>query len=151
MKTEKQIANERHMKIVAEKLNGREYGSEVTDEEAEQLKSVGLVVAFGYSDDNIEFRGAYEEEIGYWDMVEIDFVDGDVLLPACGYYDDCPLWKKEVAKAKRITAQFTDNGLKFQTDIPHEKFTIMEDGEVYGEGIVFAYEDIGGKSNAQES
>lgn len=145
MKTEKQIANERHMKIVAENLNGREYGSELTDEEADQLKSIGLVVAFGYSDDNVEFRGAYEEEIGYWEKAEIDFVDGEVLCYPCDQYERCRLWNKEVAKAKTITAQFTDNGLKFKTDIQHEKFTIMEDGEVYGEGIVFAYEDIGGK------
>lgn len=61
MKTEKQITNEHHMKIVAEKLNGREYGHELDDYEAEQLESIGLVVAFGYSDDNVEFRGAFNE------------------------------------------------------------------------------------------
>ena len=147
MKTEKQIANEQHMKIVAEKLNGREYGSELTDEEAEQLKSVGLVVAFGYSDDNVEFRGAFNEEVGGWEDFEIPFLDGGILVKC---HEDCnehvcPLWKDAISRSKTIRATFCNNGWKFDADIPHEKFTIMEDGEVYGEGIVFAYEDVGGK------
>lgn len=145
MKTEKQIANERHMKIVAGKLNGREYGSELTDEEAEQLKSVGLVVAFGYSDDNVEFRGAIDEEIGVWEEETLYLFHGTIMHIPCGGNPGCPLWIAESKKAKTITVQFLGDGWKFYTDIPHEKFTIMEDGEVYGEGIVFAYEDVGGK------
>ncbi len=145
MKTEKQIATERHMKIVAEKLNGREYGSELTDEEAEQLQSVGLVVAFGYSDDNVEFRGAIDEEVGVWEEETIYFFRGMIMCIPCGGNPGCPLWKEERKKAKAITVKNFDEGWKFETDIPHEKFTIMEDGEVYGEGIVFAYEDVGGK------
>lgn len=146
MKTEKQIANEQHMKIVAEKLNGREYGSELTDEEAKQLKSVGLVVAFGYSDDNVEFRGAFEEEFGYYEEAVITFLNGDFLCIPCDVHDDCLLWKNAMKEAVSIKVVFSVSGLLFKTDIPHEKFTIMEDGEVYGEGIVFAYEDIGGKN-----
>lgn len=145
MKTEKQLANARHMKMVAEKLNGREYGSELTDEEAEQLKSVGLVVAFGYSDDNVEFRGAFEEEVGCYEEGVIHFVNGDVLSAPCYSYENCWLWENVVKKAKAIKAMFTSNGWEFETDIPHEEFTVMEDGEAYGKGIVFAYEDVGGK------
>lgn len=145
MKTEKQLANERHMKMVAENLNGREYGSELTDEEADQFKSIGLVVAYGYSDDNVEFRGAFEEEFGYYEEGEAFFVNGDILCAPCDLHEECSLWKNAVKDAVSIKFVFSVNGLIFKTEIPHEKFTIMEDGEVYGEGIVFAYEDIGGK------
>lgn len=147
MNDEKQLVNERHMKIVAEKLNGREYGSELTDEEAEQLNSIGLVVAFGYSDDNVEFRGAFNEEVGGWEDFEIAFLDGDILYKChddCNEYV-CPLWKDAISRAKIIRATFRNEGWKFDAYIPHEKFAIMEDGEIYGEGIVFAYEDVGGK------
>lgn len=147
METEKRLANERHMKIVAEKLNGREYGFELADEEADQLESVGLVVAFGYSDDNVEFRGAMSDEIGCWEEVTIPILDGEILKQCsedCEDYD-CPLWKDALSRAKNIRAEFGNYGWKFDADISHEKFTIMEDGEVYGEGIVFAYEDVGGK------
>ena len=146
MKTEKQIANERHMKIAAEKLNGREYGSELTDEEADQLASIGLVVAFGYSDDNVEFRGAFNEEVGGWEDFEIPFLDGDILFKChddCNEYV-CPLWKNAISMAKTIRVTFRNEGWKFETDFPCEKFTIMDDGEVFSEGIVFAYEDVGG-------
>lgn len=145
--TEKQKANMEHMKIVAENLSGREYGSELTDEEEEQLKSVGLVVAFGYSDDNVEFRGAFNDEVGGWEDFEIAFLDGDILYKCHDYCNEhvCPLWKDAISRAKTIRATFRNEGWKFDADIPHEKFTIMEDGEVFGEGIVFAYEDVGGK------
>lgn len=117
MKTEKQIANEQHMKIVAEKLNGREYGSELTDEEADQIKSIGLVVAFGYSDDNVEFRGAFNDEVGGWENFEIAFLDGGILYKC---HDDCnehvcPLWKDAISRAKIIRATFRNEGWKFDT------------------------------------
>lgn len=146
MKTEKQFANEQHMKIVAEKLNGREYGYELTDEEADQLKSVGLVVAFGYSDDNVEFRGAFNDEVGYYEEGEVLFANGDILCAPCDLHEECTLWKNAVKAAASIKFVFSVNGLIFKTDIPHEKFVVMdEDGAPFGEGIVFAYEDIGGK------
>ena len=84
MKTERQLANERHMKMVAEKLNGREYGHELDDHEAEQLESIGLVVAFGYSDDNVEFRGAIDEEVGVWEEETIHFFRGMIMCIPCG-------------------------------------------------------------------
>lgn len=147
MKTERQLANEQHMKIVAEKLNGREYGSELTYEEEQQLKSIGLVVAFGYSDDNVEFRGAFVEEVGGWEDFEIPFLDGDLLFKCHDECNEhvCHLWRDAISRAKTVRATFRNEGWKFETDFPCEKFTIMEDGEVYGEGIVFAYEDVGGK------
>ena len=46
-------------------LNGRSYDSEImTTFEEKRAKELGFVVVFGYSDDNAEFRGAYEEEKG---------------------------------------------------------------------------------------
>ena len=51
-------------KELAEKLNGREYGNDITDEEATAAKKAGLLVIYGYSDDNIEFRGIIYDERG---------------------------------------------------------------------------------------
>jgi hypothetical protein len=45
-------------------LNGREYGSELAEMEELQARKDGLLVIFGYSDDNIELRGAFRDEIG---------------------------------------------------------------------------------------
>jgi len=49
---------------LAAKLNGREYGEEITDTEEIEAKKSGLVVIFGYSDDSAELRGAINDEIG---------------------------------------------------------------------------------------
>ena len=38
-------------KELAELLNGREYGNEITSDEEKLAKESGLVVVFGYSDD----------------------------------------------------------------------------------------------------
>ena len=48
----------------AEGLNGRQYRKELYPFEEQRAKALGFVVVFGYSDDNTEFRGAYDEEIG---------------------------------------------------------------------------------------
>jgi hypothetical protein len=51
---------------LAEQLNNCEYRSEVSDEIAKIAKEHNLVIVFGYSDDNMEFRGAIYDEIGCW-------------------------------------------------------------------------------------
>ena len=48
-----------NLKEWAEKLNGREIGDEVTSAEAKQMVSEGVIVAFGASDDLLEFVGAF--------------------------------------------------------------------------------------------
>ena len=58
-------------KELAEMLSGREYGMEITKEEERQAAAAKLVVVYGYSDDNVEFRGAIDEEIGAYEEATI--------------------------------------------------------------------------------
>jgi len=53
-----------NVKEWAEKLNGREYGQE---NDCDQLKSDGVIIAYGASDDLLEFRGALDDEVGAYD------------------------------------------------------------------------------------
>ena len=131
-------------KSVAERLNGREYMHEVTKEERNEFSYNGITVVVGASDDNVEFYGYIDDEIGCWEDITIPILDGEILKKCsddCEDYD-CPLWKNALSMAKRIRARFTNDGWKFDADFPHEKFIIMEDGEVFGEGIVFSREDM---------
>lgn len=100
----------------SEGLNGREYGNEITPFEEQRAKELGFVVVFGYSDDNTEFRGAYEEEIGCYDGGRV--------------YEDTD---------KYIDAVWCDGEYSwtYKTNIPHATFDIYEDGEKYCKGIVF--------------
>lgn len=132
------------IKQVAERMNGREYMHEITTDEAKELSYHGITVAFGASDDNVEFRGYVDDEIGCWEDVTIPILDNEILKKCsddCEDYD-CPLWKAALSKAKPIRAQFKNDGWKFDAAFPHEKFLVMEDGEVFGEGIVFSKEDL---------
>ena len=47
---------------LAKTLNGNQYKSEITEEQEFIAKENGLVVIFGYSDDNTEFGGAINQE-----------------------------------------------------------------------------------------
>ena len=57
----------------------------------------------------------------------------------------CPYFAREREKAKTIKAVWHDKGgpcWTFETDIPHETFTVMEDGEPFCVGIVFSMEAL---------
>ena len=73
--------------------------------------------------------------------------DGILEGPACSCAEDCecPYFTKERERAKTIKAVWHDEGgpcWTFETDIPHEIFTIFEDGEPFCEGIVFSMEEM---------
>ena len=138
-------------KELAEMLNGREAGGEVVWGEERDIKDAGLVAVYGYSDDNVEFRGAIDEEVGAYEGTTIYLTkDGLLEEPACGIAEniECPYFIQVREKAQTIKAVWHDEGgpcWTFETDIPHETFTIMEDGEPWCIGIVFSMADVRGE------
>ena len=127
-------------KELAQKLNGCEYGNELTREDEQMAKASGLVVVFGYSDDNCEFRGAINDEEGCFD-------GGTIYLNKYGaiiHLDDFP--EGYQGKLREIKAVWCDPKVQaawlYKTDIPHETFHVYEDGELYCVGIVFRLEDL---------
>lgn len=127
---------------LAKMLNGREYHEEMTKDEMELAKQHGLVVVFGYSDDNMEFNGAIEDEIGCYDGGHVYLKDGDILKNECDD-EDCPYFERQKSHAWRIDAVWDADGYSwiYKTDIDHATFDIMEDGEKYCRGIVFHVND----------
>lgn len=125
------------LKQWSEKLNGREYRSELTRDEEKELKQQGIVAVFGFSDDLCELRGAADDEMDCFDGGVI-FIkpNGDVLYSV-----------KSTDTYKTIHAVWNDNRIPwtYQTDIPHETFDIMEDGEIYCKGILFRLADCAPK------
>ena len=106
------------LKEFARMLDGREYGNEITAEEERLAKELGFVVVFGYSDDNVELRGAIDDEFGCY--------GGGVLG-----HNDLPdtilvIWEPEDE----------DCAWAYATRIPHEIFHIYEDGQLFCIGIV---------------
>lgn len=134
-------------KELAAALSGREYGNEIAPYEEQAAKVAGLVVLYGYSDDNVELRGAIDEEVGAWDGTTL-YINKDGLLeePACDSAKNCncPYFAADKSVAKTIEAIWGCGGVPwtFETDIPHETFSIYEEGEPFCVGIVFSMEDL---------
>lgn len=131
-------------KQLAKLLNGRERGdTEMTEQEERQAKKDGLVVVTGYSDDNMEFRGAINDEFGCFDGGTA-LLDKKGLLPNRENIDDDDELEEYFSrkkKAQKITSVWCPKKPEcswiYKTKIPHEKFKILEDGELYCVGIVF--------------
>jgi len=127
----------------AKMLDGREMGEELTPVETEQAKKLGLVVVYGYSDDNAEFEGAIDDEVGCYEGDDI-YLNQDGIFEECE--EDCKYSKIAKENCKVITAIWDDgSGIswKYGTDIPHAEFDVMEDGEVWCRGIVFDIKSLG--------
>lgn len=132
------------VKELAAALSGREYGMEISREEERAAKEASLVVMYGYSDDCVELRGAIDAEIGAYEGTAVYIgKDGMIGDPTCSDAEHCacPYFVTARNAAKTIKAIWNDAGgpfWTFETDIPHEAFTIMEDGEPFCVGIVFS-------------
>lgn len=133
---------------LAAQLDGREYGEEISNEEEAIAKADGLVVLFGASDDLAEFRGAIHDEAGCYDGGEILIatINGELKIlethececEFCGF--------KEIANtAKKIISVWDDDSgypWRYETDIPHATFDILEYGVKYCKGIIFSVKDL---------
>ena len=125
--------------VLAKRLDGRQYGDEMTNEECDWAKKNGLVVVFGASDDLMELRGTFDDEIDCYG-------GGDIILDIMGINVDkktgCFLGNniiKAVWCNKDIIPQYS---WIYETDLPHSTFNIMEDDEYYCRGIVFSIHDL---------
>lgn len=140
--------------LAAKVLDGCEYGDECSREFEAMLKANGLVAVFGASDDLMEFRGAIHDEVGCYDGGTAYLARDGLLHNDCDD-DRCPHFHRAKKRAAFIEAVWGDDGdgfsWKYKTEIPHEKFTVKEDGENYCEGIVFALSDVKAAHSLSES
>ncbi len=138
---------------LAELLNGREYGEEITPIEEKLALENNLLVVFGYSDDGCELRGSISDEIGAYngtrffifnDWVErkhkllppdIDRDEEDVL----NKYGVLGIVKNIYRNGKYIEAIWCgEEGYSwtYRTELPYAGFDILEGEEKYCRGIV---------------
>ena len=119
-------------------LDERNEDDVITEIKKKQAKKLGFVVVFGYSDDNAEFRGAIDDEVGCYNGKEI-YLDKNGIFEDCE--EECKYSKAAKEQCKLIEAVWCDNGgyaWTYETDIPHETFNILdEEGNKWCRGIVF--------------
>ena len=131
------------VKQAAEALNGRQYRDECPTALHKEMAAAGIVAVYGGSDDLVYFSGAANDELGARNGSEYFFTDEGLLENKCGERD-CPYYWKLAKHAAVVTAVWDDGGYswRYRSDIPHEKFVILEDDDTYCEGIVFALSDV---------
>lgn len=112
----------------AAKLDGRQYGNEMSNEEEKLAKEQNFLVVFGASDDLAELRGAIDDECGFFNGGELKLENGH-----------CPPIKAVWCPRDRECAW------AYETELPHAEFRVMENAEVYCYGIVC---DLSEKRNA---
>lgn len=130
-------------------LDETKYPVRLSDEAQATIKTHGLVVIFGASDDLMEAVGAFRDEAGCYE-------GGKFLLDAEGFL---PSWEdvreeedEEAAKAylarkdaaKEITVHKGKDGYHFtySLDVPHSTFYVEDDGTGYCLGLVFKLADL---------
>lgn len=132
-------------KELAAQLDGNKYDNEISKDQEALASDNGLVVVFGYSDDNVVLCGAIEDDVGAFDGTTLHVTrDGVVWTPDCGC-DECKYFEVVKRAATEIKAIWHDTGepcWTFETAIPHETFRIYEDGELFCIGIVFSVDDL---------
>lgn len=133
-------------KELAVMLDGNQMGSEIDRATEKVAEDNGLVVVFGYSDDNVELRGAIDDELGAFEgctfrvtrtgtFGEIDDTDDDQRYKLY----------QALSRAEKITAVWHDTGepcWTYETEIPHDTFRVFEDEELFCVGIVFNIGDL---------
>ncbi|HZX80292.1 MAG TPA: hypothetical protein VFE72_04975 [Lysobacter sp.] len=127
-------------------LAGAQYPFRLTPEQAATAKAHGLVVVYGASDDLMEFEGAIYDELGAYNGT-VALVDATGLLPAREQIEDDDELRDYFSRQPRtasIEALWDSEGYSwtYRTTIPHATFEVMEDGEPYCRGIVFALADV---------
>ena len=143
-------------KELADALNGIEYSATMRLHGSDLIKlakNAGLVVAYGFSDDLLEFDGAIYDEKGCYGGTAV-LIDTEGLLPsfeaasedeeACRRYFERKLNAREIEAIWRDSPsdEMDDPPWILKTDIPHESFMIVEEGEPFSRGIVFSLSSI---------
>ncbi len=135
---------------LASRLNGREYRSEITRDEAKEAAINGLIVIYGYSDDNVEFDGALRDEVGCFGSVKIQVARVGGKLSLVEPHDDDAAYIKRgwspPTVAFSVNAEWCpegfEGGWRITPSVPFASFDIMEDGGLFCRGAVIDERDL---------
>ncbi len=134
----------------AKRISGQQYPLNDRALDLDYAKANNLVIAFGASDDLLEFRGAINDEFGAYDGVLVYVVNGKAVDDSELDEDLEVLKKYNLLTEKPVTTVesfWCPEGLNASWLIKVEgfesaPFDVMEDGKLYCRGAVFLVESI---------
>lgn len=145
-----------NLKEWAEKLNNTEYGSNDISNANNELEKDGIVAVVGASDDLCEMYGAIYDEFDCYNGTTL-YCNGDNFFSEKRkedflmyindeypeFYDIC----KQMFKDNVYYIKISDGKgcqFEYETNIPCERFNVIEDGELYCSGLLFYIKDLKG-------
>jgi len=144
----------------ANSITGREYGDELTKAEETELKNLGFVAIFGYSEDTILFRGAIYDFVDAGNGTEFKLRSTHILPKTCGC--NCEYCGFNSVKAEKLQVLLHDPTARparsvrqrrrrgesftwtFITSVPHATFEVFDEGSPYCRGIIIDTKDLPG-------
>lgn len=132
-------------------LDGIEYSGWDEIKSMESIaKENGLVIIFGQSDDLLELVGAIDDEITAYEGTTTFLTPDKTVFDEEENKETFKYNRTQIEKFPSIKAEWCprdENGKiiaswVISTELPHSKFKIMEDGEVYCIGIVINIENV---------
>ena len=137
-------------KLLAARLDGREYRDEITIAEGKEAASQRLVVVFGSSDDLLEFRGAIDDELSAWEGVSVSIDQDGLQQGECENKCECKICsrvrgmlKESASTVRAIWTECTDGpAWTIECDFPSYPFMIQEDGDPFCRGAVFSLDSL---------
>jgi hypothetical protein len=131
-------------KQLATLLGRRVMGNEISESEERLAREAGLVVVFGYSDDNVELRGAINGEVGAYNGTTVYLSATGLLENDCDS-DRCPHFERARERAASFKTKWDDgSGAAWTFDVPwpHFTFEVFEEDELFCRGVVFALAEV---------
>jgi hypothetical protein len=144
----------------AKKISGFEYPADELDNLNKEMAADGIIIAHGASDDLLEFRGVIYDEVGAWEGTEVRISSRGkgtaFIFDEEENQDSFEFNQKEIVAMQQVKAIWSprcrdvednESGEAFaswliETEIPHETFDIMEDGELFCWGVVLHVDNI---------
>lgn len=136
-------------------LNGREYGEEITKDEAALAKQHGLVVMYGHSDDAVVLHGAIDAIFNAYNGTRFH-LDKDGFIPV-GSVVPVPFerriaWGVRRDKGTLVHARWNCNNIAWSFGFVRggvmvelgKEFEVYENGERFSFGVVFHINELGG-------
>ena len=126
---------------IALRLDGMSYRDDLLESVTKTIKSAGLIVVVGSSDDIMEIYGAPDSFIDD----EYSGLDPHIILASGKIIPEYEHDGKQVVVG-RIEPEWCESGnpigWSYKTDLPHATFRVMEDDDIYCIGMVIDYSSV---------
>jgi hypothetical protein len=138
------------------KLTGRQYRDELSREEEKQAAVDGMLIVFGASDDLLEFRGEFHDEIGAYNGTKAE-IDSKGLKPIWNegdeksFEDAKEFFERKDSPSFTVQAEWSPSDQDFswviRVDVANSwaggprymPFIVKEDDEQYCKGLVIDF------------